>query len=109
MINEFLIVILGSKFSSSEDYDVKIIFRGKNQALDLIIKTIFQIKNDNNVMFTMLKRKLSGTMSKRKLSDIQCKSIFPKQSDSKCNEIVKISDNKHSMTNMNTEKSFLDH
>ena len=75
LINEFLIVILGSKFSSSEDYDVKIIFSGKNQVPDLSIKNIFQIKNDNNVLFTMSKRKLSGTMSKRKLSDIQCKSI----------------------------------
>ena len=107
LINEFPIVILGSKFSSSEDYDVKIIFCGKNQAQDLRIKNIFQIKNDNNVMFTVSKRKLSGTMSKRKLSDFQCKSIFPKQSASKCNDIVQISDNKHyCVTNKNPEKSF---
>ena len=37
-------------------------------------------------------------MSKRKLSDIQCKSIFPKQSASKCNKIVQIScGSEHSM------------
>ena len=67
------------------------------QTHDLMIKNIFQIKKDNNVIFTM---------SKRKLSDIQGKSIFFKQSASNSNEIVKIFDNKHSMTNMNPEKSF---
>ena len=97
MINDFLIVILGSKFSSSQDYGAKIIFSGKKQTHDLMTKNIFQIKKDNNVMFTM---------SKRTLSDIQGKSIFSRQSASNSNEIVKISDNKHSMTNMNTGKSF---
>ena len=62
-----------------------------------MIKNIFQIKKDNNVMFTMSKRTLSG---------IQSKSIFSRQSASNSNEIVKISDNKHSMTNMNPGKSF---
>ena len=46
------------------------------------------------------------TMSNRWLSDIQGKSIFSRQSASNSNEIVKISDNKHSMTNMNPGKSF---
>ena len=46
------------------------------------------------------------TMPKRTLSDIQGKSIFSRQSVSNSNEIVKISDNKNSMTNMNPGKSF---
>ena len=64
MINDFLIVILGSKFSSSQDYGAKIIFSGKNQTHDLMIKNIFQIKEDNNAMFTMSKRTLSDIQGK---------------------------------------------
>ena len=33
MINDFLIVILGSKFSSSQDYGAQIMFSGKNKAM----------------------------------------------------------------------------
>ena len=33
MINDFLIVILGSEFSSSQDYGAQIMFSGKNKVM----------------------------------------------------------------------------
>ena len=45
-------------------------------------------------------------MSKRPSSDIQGKSINSRQSASNSNDIVKMSDNKNSLSNMNPGKSF---
>ena len=88
MINDFLTVILGSEFSSSSE---------KKQSHDLMIKHIFQTKKDNNVWFNM---------SKRPSSDIQCKSIVSRQSASNSNDIVKMSDDKNYLSNINPGKPF---
>ena len=97
MINDFLIVILGSKFSSSQDYGAQIMFSEKKESHDVMIKHIFQTKKDNNVWFNM---------SKRPSSDIQGKSIISRQLASNSNDIVKMSDNKNSLSNTNPGKSF---
>ena len=44
MIDDFLIIILGSEFSSSQDYGAQIMFGGKILTHDLRIKDIFKPK-----------------------------------------------------------------
>ena len=42
-----------AKFPSSQDYGAKIIYEGKIQPQEGIIKDVFQTKKDNNVNFIM--------------------------------------------------------
>ena len=66
MIYDFLIIILGSEFSSSQDYGAQIMFGGKTLTHDLRIENIFQTKKDNNVWFNMPKQIV--TCSKKRTS-----------------------------------------
>ena len=54
MLVEFLQIVLGVKFSSSQDYGAKIMFGGKMQPHETIIKDIFQTKKVNNVNFIII-------------------------------------------------------
>ena len=42
---------MGAIFSSSQDYGAKIIYTGKIQLQETLIKDVFQTKKDNNVVF----------------------------------------------------------
>ena len=54
-IIKFLTIILGKKYSSSIDYDVKIIFQGTDQRSQKDILTHFLQKKDNSVKFLLRK------------------------------------------------------
>ena len=56
MIIELLNIILGKKYSSSKDYDAKIIFQGVNQRPEKDILTLFSNKKCNSVMFLSRKQ-----------------------------------------------------
>ena len=68
MIDDFLQIILGSKYSSSQDYGAQIMFSGKILTQELRIKNLFQTKKDNNVWFNMPKQIL--TRSKKGTNQI---------------------------------------
>ena len=59
MLVEFFQIIMGPKFSSSQDYGAKIMFAGKILSQEQMIKDVFQTKKDNNVMFNMRKQILT--------------------------------------------------
>ena len=59
MIDDFLQIILGPKYWSSQDYGAQIMFSGKIFTQELMIKNVFQTKKDNNVWFNMSKQILT--------------------------------------------------
>ena len=91
MIDDFLQIILGSKYSSSQDYGAQIMFSGKILTQELRIKNLFQTKKDNNVWFNMPKQILTRSKKGTK-SNIQGKSIISTQSASNNNDRIEISD-----------------
>ena len=69
MLVEFLQIIVGAKFSSSQDYGAKIIYTGKILPQETIIKDVFQTKKDNNVIFNMTTQ--MKTCSKERIKSSQ--------------------------------------
>ena len=97
---EFLQIVIGPKFSSSQDYGTEIMFAGKILSQEHMIKNVFQTKKYNNVLFTM--RKLILTRSKKGIkSNFQDKSIIPSQSASNNKYRLKMSDDNKSSSNIN--------
>ena len=56
MLVKFLQILVGVKFSSSKDYGAKIMYAGKIQPHETIIKDVFQTKKEND-FFPNQKRK----------------------------------------------------
>ena len=54
MLVEFLQIIVGAKFSSSQDYGATIMSAGKIQPQEIMIKDVLQTKKDNTVIFIMI-------------------------------------------------------
>ena len=106
MLVEFLQIILGVTFSSSQDYGAKIIYEGKIQPQEGIIKDVFQTKKDNNVNFIMRTQiKTRSAKSIKQSQKFQRKSITPIQSALSNNDRLKNSDNNISSSNAIPGKS----
>ena len=103
MIDDFLIIIVGSKFSSSQDYGAQIMFSEKKLTHDLRIKNIFQTKKDNNVWF-IIPKQIVTCSKKGPSSNVQGKSIISTQSASNKHDRVKMCDDNKSLSNINPGK-----
>ena len=69
MLVEFFQIIVGAKFSSSQDYGAKIMYARQIFPQETIIKDVFQTKKDNNVIFNI--RTQIKTRSKKRIKRLR--------------------------------------
>ena len=97
---EFLQIIVGEMFSSSQDYGAKIMYARQILPQETKIKDVFQTKKDNNVIFNI--RTQIKTRSKKRIKpsqEFQGKSIIPIQSALNNYDRLKMSDDNISSSN----------